>query len=134
MKTLFKLTLLSLAVFGILGCQCDDDLSKNPMVGTYTGIFTANYSSGEQSGEVTLKLQEGRYTCIGNPDRIPAGGRGTYTVEEDKIIFIDENVWTADFDWNLILNGEYDYTFDGHKLIIWKDTNDQSTYRYELEK
>ena len=134
MKTLFKLTLLSLAVFGILGCQCDDDHGKNPMVGTYTGIFTVIYSSGEQSGEVTLKLQEGRYTCIGNPDRIPAGGRGTYTVEEDKIIFIDENVWTADFDWNLILNGEYDYTFDGQKLIIWKEINDQSTYRYELEK
>lgn len=104
------------------------------MVGTYEGIFTASHSSGELSGEVTLKLQEGWYTCIGNPNRIPAGGRGTYTVEEGKMIFNDENVWTADFDWNLILNGEYDYTFDGQKLIIWKDINDESTYRYELEK
>jgi hypothetical protein len=134
MKTLVQTTLLSLVILCFWSCQCDDDHSKNPMIGTYTGTFTVTYSSGELSGDVTLKLQEGRYTCIGNPDRIPAGGRGTYTVEEGKMIFVDENVWTADFDWNLILNGTYDYTFNGQKLIIWADKNDVGTYRYELQK
>lgn len=133
MQTLQKWALFSLLILGIWGCHCDDEVA-DPMHGRYTGMFTVTYGSGSQSGEVILNLYAGRYTCFGNSNRIPAGGRGTYTLDEHTITFFDENVWTADFDWNLILNGEYEYTFDGQKLTLWADKNDVGHYRYELEK
>lgn len=113
-------------------CQKDD--WKTIMDGTYKGIFTVTYSSGTQRGEATLELKDGKFSCSGNSNRIPAGGSGTFVSDNKKITFNDENFWTADFDWNLILNGEYDYTFDGKKLIISANKNSVGNYKYDLEK
>lgn len=113
-------------------CQKDD--LKTIMDGTYKGIFTVTYSSGTQRGEATLELKDGKFSCSGNSNRIPAGGAGTFVSDNKKITFNDENFWTADFDWNLILNGEYDYTFDGKKLIISANKNSVGNYKYDLEK
>jgi len=101
--------------------------------GTYSGTFTVTYSSGKKTGTTTLKLENGKYICTGNPDFIPAGGSGTYSINNDKIVFVDENFWTANFDWNLILTGEYNYTFNGKKLKISAHKNDVGFYEYDLE-
>jgi len=50
------------------------------------------------------------------------------------LLILSTNFWTADFDWNLILNDTYDYAFDGEKLIISADKNNVGNYKYELEK
>jgi len=107
---------------------------------TYSGTFTVKYfvampeSWGSGSGKTTLVLQDGKFTCTGNPGFIPAGGSGTYSINDDKIVFVDENFWTADFDWNLILNGEYDFKFDGKRLKISANKNNVGYYEYVLEK
>jgi len=107
--------------------------------GTFSGIFTVTYfveppnswvSSG--SGRATVVLKNGRYTCTGNPNRLPAGGSGSFATNDDTIKFYDENEWTADFDWNLILNGMYFYKFDGKRLKLSKKT-DYALYEYDLE-
>lgn len=115
----------------LLGCDKDD---LDIIDGTYKGTFTVIYSSGIQTGQTTLDLKDGKFSCSGNSDRIPAGGSGTFSSGNNKITFNDENAWTADFDWNLILRGEYDYTFDGKKLKISADKNDVGHYEYDLEK
>lgn len=46
--------------------------------------------------------------------------------------FTDENAWTADFDWNLILNGIYDYSFDGKRLLLVANKNNVGNYKYDL--
>lgn len=102
--------------------------------GTYKGIFTVTYNSVKESGKTTLELKNGRFSCSGNPNRIPAGGSGTFSYDENTITFNDENAWTADFDWNLILNGKYYYTFDGKKLIFSSDKNNMGNYKYDLKK
>ncbi len=114
-----------------IGCK---KLNLEVKEGTYTGTFTVTYQSGTKTGSTSLELKNGRYTCSGNADRIPAGGSGTYSVDKGIITFHDENIWTADFDWNLILNGPYDYTFDGKKLILSADKNNVGHYEYALEK
>lgn len=125
------LTLLSLATI-LMGCDKEEDtIIPN---GVYKGIFTVTYPSESLSGQTTLELKNGKFTCSANPDRIPAGGSGTFSINEHSIIFTDENRWTTDFDGNLILDGKYDYTFDGKKLIISANKNDVGLYKYDLEK
>ena len=92
------------------------------------------YRNDRKSGKTTLVFENGRYTCSGNPDRIPAGGSGTYSIDNGKITFVDENFWTADFDWNLILGGQYDYQFDGKNLKIYADKNVVGHYEYRFVK
>ena len=119
----------------LLFMSCSKDNSDTPISeGKYKGTFTVTYSSGKQSGQTTLVLENGRYSCTGNPDRIPAGGSGTYSFEEGKITFTDENPWTTDFDGNLILEGQYDYQYNGKNLKISADKNGVGHYEYNLVK
>lgn len=116
----------------LMGCSKQNS-DNVPTDGKFKGTFTVNYQNARKSGETTLVLDNGRYSCSGNPDRIPAGGSGTYSIDNGKITFVEENFWTADFDWNLILEGLYDYQFDGRNLIIYAE-NDVGHYEYRLVK
>jgi major membrane immunogen (membrane-anchored lipoprotein) len=119
----------------LLFMSCSKDNSDTPISeGKYKGTFSVTYKSGKQSGRTTLVLENGRYSCTGNPDRIPAGGSGTYSFEEGKITFTDENPWTTDFDGNLILEGQYDYQYNGKNLKISADKNGVGHYEYNLVK
>ena len=125
------LTIFSIAIFSF-SCDTDNDLDLEE--GTYKGTFTANYSSGAQTGQTTLKLKDGRFSCSGNSNRIPAGGSGTYSFDNGKITFNDENFWTADFDWNVVLSGRYKYVIDGEKLKMSDDESSVGLYIYDLER
>lgn len=113
--------------------SCDKDKPSKPR-GSYTGTFTATYPSGTQLGSTSLELKNGKFSCSGNTDRIPAGGSGTYSIDDDKIIFHDENAWTTDFDGNLILNGQYDYTINGDRFNFSKSSASAVRYSYDLER
>jgi hypothetical protein len=97
------------------------------------GNFAVKYSSLTKTGPVTLELKEGKYTCSRNIDRFPAGGSGTYTSKNGIVTFNDQNAWTADFDGNLILSGQYKYSFNGTKLTISVNKNNVGHYEYSLE-
>ena len=125
-------TVLSLS---LLFMSCNKDNSGTTISeGKYKGTFTVTYNSGKQSGRTTLVLENGKYSCTGNSDRIPAGGSGTYSLDNGKITFAEENMWTADFDWNLILEGQYDYQCNGRNLKISADKNGVGHYEYNLVK
>jgi hypothetical protein len=129
-KLSVTLTLFAIAA-SLFSCERDKlDIPK----GTYAGTFTVTYPSGTQTGQTTLELDRGRFSCSGNPNRIPAGGSGTYTVDNGTITFQDENFWTTDFDGNLILNRQYNYTIDGKKLNISTVRNGLGPYEYDLER
>src|SRR5699024_9165897 len=97
---------------------------------------TVEYTNGNTiSNPVTLKFIEGdQYQSSANPDRIPAGGNGTYKKKGSTINFTDVNIWTADFDWNLILNGEYEFQQKGDQLILSAHKNEVGLYKYELTR
>lgn len=100
--------------------------------GTFKGTFSVKYSHGKQTASTTLELKDGRYSCAGNSNRIPAGGSGTYTIENNIIRFSEENFWTADFDWNLILGGDYLYSYDGKVLTLSAVNERTGQYTYRL--
>lgn len=122
----------SLLLTILVPLSCSDNVPT--LEGTYAGTFTVHYEFMVQNGPVTMTLKGGRYSCSGNTGHIPAGGSGTYTVSSGVITFKDENIWTADFDWNLILNGPYQFTLNSGKLTLSKGINGMGTYTYELNK
>lgn len=124
-----------LSLFG--SCESDDTNNGNPtqIEGTYSGVFTVEYiNGGSFSNPVTVTFGNGRYTSSAAADRFPAGGTGTFELEQDNISFADENIWTADFDWNLVLNGKYEYSLTGHQLHFSAQKNDVGVYEYILTK
>ncbi len=115
----------------ISGCKKD----KLPIQdGIYAGTFTVTYSNGSQTGPVTIELKNRTYNSSSNSNRIPAGGSGTFQVNKNKMTFSDDKMWTADFDGNLILNGEYEAVFDGKKLTLSASRDGVGHYQYELQK
>ncbi|WP_027078044.1 hypothetical protein [Maribacter antarcticus] len=127
-------TILSLT---INSCNSDDDKNViENLNGNYTGTFTVEYSNGDTfSNPVTVSFNEdNNYQSSANNDYFPAGGNGTYEKNNSTIEYYDINIWTANFDWNLILNGEYNYSINGDELLISANKNDVGFYKYELTK
>lgn len=119
------------------------DPVKEPSIfeGIYKGIFSVTYSvkpfpgfERQETGGVTVTLEDGKFLCTGNANRIPVGGQGSYSISGNKIVFVSEGFYTADFDWNLILNGTYEYTLEGDKLTFGANKNDVGYYEYALVK
>jgi hypothetical protein len=140
MKTKFlrKMTILLISLV-LNACNSNDDDLNQYLNGNYIGIFTVEYIDGTIfTNDVTITFSgKNNYNSSGdgnNNDFYPAGGNGAYEKREATIKFDDTNIWLAHFDWNLILNGEYNYSIDGNYLIISAYKNDIGFYKYELEK
>jgi hypothetical protein len=103
--------------------------------GLYKGKFKVVYAQDQQvyTGKTSLLILSPTFVSTGNKKRIPAGGSGTFTVSGNKIVFHEENMWTADFDWNLIMNGEFDFTYDGKRLCLIAERAN-GRYEYVLVK
>ena len=136
MKRIVKM-IISALICGMVFTNCSAKLSgeeQELIEGKFSGTFTVKrfagmpgYSWGPGSScTATLVLNNGKYT-------ITTGGSGNYSISNSKIIFEDENAWTCDFDSYLILNGVYEYTFDGKKLTILHRF-DFAHYVYELKR
>ncbi len=133
-----KLQPFSLYLFAILlafsACQ-DAGISPDLISGTYSGVFQlSDVSTGmTNSGEVELNLSAESFTCSENPNRLPAGGAGSFRQKDDVIEFEDQHVWPPHFDMHLVLTGTFSYQLDGASLHLWKETGN-TRYEYLLEK
>jgi hypothetical protein len=128
MKALFLLAFLSL---GFFGCEKEEDPSVS---GNFTGVFyrTSPNSTWTQS-QVSLNLNANSFSGQSADARYPAICHGSWTAGEETIEFSNSCIWTADFDWTLILDGEYNYELNGDHLKIWKITGDK-TDTYDLHR
>lgn len=131
---------LYIAFFVILAlafksCSSDDVVNQD-LNGEYTGTFTKIDVSGETyTNPVTVVFSgENNYKSSGNSNYVPAGGSGTYEKGNSTITFSDINHWTTNFDPNLILAGEYEYSLNGNSLTISAERSVFGTYTYVLVK
>ncbi|SNZ00850.1 hypothetical protein [Flagellimonas pacifica] len=135
MKSKITVIFSILVVAFFINCSKSENDSPTTLEGEYEGVFTVKYGNDETlSNPVQVSLINGQFSSSTGANRLPAGGNGKYKVQNTTIEFNDENVWTADFDWNLILNGEYNYSLTENKLIISAHKNDVGFYKYELKK
>jgi hypothetical protein len=129
-----KIIYILSCIFFITSCE-DDTLPQFELKGIYDGIFTVEYSEQQTfSNEVTITFNDSTYSCTSGENHIPAGGSGKFEIHSSTITFHDENGWFANFDWNLILDGEYDLNRDNSTIIISAHKNDVGFYKYEFEK
>ncbi len=87
-------------------------------IGTF-GII----NSEDPIGTVSLTISGGTFECNTN---LPFGqGAGTILINKQTIDFLDTlyNPTPALYGPSCVLNGKYDYIFDGKKLSIWKENN-----------
>jgi hypothetical protein len=59
--------------------------------------------------------------------KFPALCNGTYLIAGYTITFEDKCVWTAEFDWTLVLSGAWNYNLNGNILTLVKSNGDKYT-------
>lgn len=141
---MIKKLLIAAIVFVSAGCS--DKLAVNTLNGTYTGQFyylePGKPLAEKVSAPASVSFSGANFSSQGNSNRVPAGGSGKFDILKDKQVnFNDENMWTANFDWGLILTGKYNYEHKGDSLILTRYTEPcpncdmvGSLYQYRLKR
>lgn len=114
------LRVITLFVFVLIMIACkDDDFSTLIVDGTYYGTFTIIESSGQtQSSYVTFIFSNNKYSCLPQKKYLPPVGAGAFTTNGNMITLTDTAIHTAEFDWTLILNGDFEYSYNGNTLTL----------------
>lgn len=120
MKRQLNLLMIAFAVLGF-SCEKDSDENSNDQIqGRYVGTFSR--SGGDTSNVVMTFTPEGRFEGSSSQSRYPALCRGSYSIEDGRLLVTDSCAWTADFDWTLIFSGEYQLERQGNQLRIWRSS------------
>lgn len=128
MKKLFYLSLLSLCFL-----SCKKDKNTQPLNGQYTGTFRT-LSEGK------LVITAFNVSLRGDQFKVTKGdkmGSGLYEIGvNNQVVFRDQQPWNLEFDWNLILSGDYTYQIKADSLILTKNLNPgwPKEYQYRLKK
>jgi len=113
-------TTILLATLALLFSACSGDGSVSPiMEGTYAGTFTITLEDGQtQTGNVTFTFTGSSYSCVSQERYLPPNGAGAFRTMGRIIRIKDTSLHTAEFDWTLILNGDFSFTLDGSRLVL----------------
>lgn len=139
MKVEFYFLVSVVCIFSF-SCEKEEDVVTPPatygpleLYGTYSGIFTVIYSDTTHTNSVSIVFDGQNYSCSSEPDHIPAGGVGTFEADLTEMTFSDQGYHPANFDWNLILQGEYDFELSDSTLLLQVD-RPNGFYQYDLIK
>jgi hypothetical protein len=129
MKTSFYFFVVIALLF-----SCSDE-NAGEFDGLYSGTFyrVRDGVKGETSN-VTLNLLDNKYNGSSTLIKYPAICPGEFSVTGSEIVFRNACLWTAEFDWTLILEGKFEATRNGNELILSKKFNDENVDYYVLHK
>ena len=132
MKTVILLTIASLLVSS---CNKSDVATPSFFTGNYAGTFEREKGIAKGPAvNVSLSFAAANFSGTSDSTKYPAICNGNFSITADTIIFQNQCVWTADFDWSLILNGKYSFTALGDSLEIKRAYPGQTTDIYKLKK
>ncbi|WKN42469.1 hypothetical protein [Tunicatimonas pelagia] len=131
-----RLTIILLLACFTLACREDKEGSGVFLLkeGTYTGIFYRTSPNARwATANITVTLEGGRFSGSSEMEKYPAICEGTYqTTVSNQVTFSNNCVWTADFDWTFILEGEFQITERDQKLILTREYEGEVVDTYEL--
>lgn len=130
MKKLFYLSVLLLSF-----SACQKENNAISFQGNYQGTFRSRVQGQYTSSDAEIELSSPTFTVKKGPKL----GSGDFKVEDKmNITFADKNVWTTDFDFNIVLNGKYKYEALGDSLILTKYVDGPADginyYQYRLKR
>jgi hypothetical protein len=115
------LYILSILFFSVACTESEDTSNTQPeLEGNYTGTFERNGNTSN----VELSFENGTFSGDSNTDRFPEICNGNYSVSDNTIVFENECVFTADFDWTLILGDNWNYSLTDEVLMLTKSNGD----------
>jgi hypothetical protein len=119
----------------VLLVACDKSEDTPPGMGEFSGTFVGTFSrTGMDTAAVTIEFGDNKFSGQSVQSKYPAICRGSFALHENTITFTDSCVWTADFDWTLILNGNYNISFPAENDVrIWR-TSGAVTDEYLVRK
>jgi len=126
--------------FFLISCDNQNDFTAEIIEGTYRGTYTVinNYASDHEdseSGSVELLLEHNNYMITPEVYLTPPNSIGKYTLATSSIIFQDTVEHTANFDWTLIIAGEYQYKLVEDNLELMQiDSENNRKYIFDLLK
>ncbi len=132
-----KYLVLALAIMtSAMACRKDSDNRSGYPNATYKGTFKRYNLAGSQTANVTLVLEYPNYSGTSDIPKYPAIGQGTYYSDnEAKLRFTNKSLFTADFDWTLILDGDYiEVKREGDSLEFAKSYPNGWVDVYKLKK
>lgn len=115
-----KFFILIVGLITIIGCNSDIDIQQN-IEGNYVGTFERN----NKSSNVTLNFVGGKFIGESEITKFPAICNGNFSMINHALKFANKCPWTAEFDWSLILSGEWEYYKNGDKLILTNAIGDK---------
>lgn len=105
-----------------------------PQGAVYKGTFRRVGTGNEFISAVSLAFMGNGWTGTSQFQKYPALCNGTYRGNDHELIFENGCVWTAEFDWTLILAGSYQLTVDGDSLVLLKSYGAGFSDVYRLKK
>lgn len=122
----------------IVGCKdkSTDSTTINAIeAGKYNGVFTFTENGETAIGNVEFTFTDTSYKCVPVKKYLPPVGEGKYEIQKDKIILTDMMIHTAEFDWTLILGGEFDFIKNGNTVVLVQEDKERNRFRkIELSK
>jgi hypothetical protein len=106
----------------LFGCQKSDDIRLiSALNGSYSGTFFRFNDDYNNSAKLTLSFSDSTFSGTSESFHFPAICYGTYKRMGNKLVFTNLCVWTAEFDWSLILNGEWEFYLNKNQFRLWKE-------------
>jgi hypothetical protein len=131
------ISILSLSL--LLNCAKEENPSIQIPDGNYTGTFQRDWVwSNSDTANVSITFTTGEWEGTSDIQKYPALCKGTYTIQGDTIIFVNECAWTQEFDNSLVLSGKYHIKQSNNEFEITRDdrseTSDTYIDRYILKR
>jgi len=116
--------LIVLGLVLMMRCNKNDvENAQSEISGAYIGIFERNGNTSN----IELNFMNGIYSGESEIEKFPAICNGNYSISNNTIEFENVCVWTAEFDWTLILGENWNYTKENNILIMTKSNGDKYT-------
>jgi len=127
--------LLVFASLSLYGCVDNfDPISDGDNV-VYMGTFMRGGPLIDPlPSNVTIRFRDGVFEGTSDTQNYPAICNGTYSIKGTKINFRNKCVFPANFDWGLILAGDFEYELKGDSLMIRRSYEGGNYDQYMLKK
>ncbi len=119
-------TLVLVFITSIFLISCGSVEPTSVIDGNYEGVYSITHNYGTDSaytlhGKIIFEFFKGRYEFVPENPLIPPRGKGIYRLARRKIVLINQLGYTADVNLNLILNGYFNYSFNGERLFLTQE-------------